>query len=157
MIRIITAVFVFLLVATVSILGFGGDTTRREPLILFPDMDRQAKITPQAESGFYDNRMGDRLPPMNYGALVAMPWIAARFLTNPTKRIGFAMWPCSPGNMRMVPGCKAFPMEVNREMMLLGRERVRHLLHGVPWRSRRRQRSGAELRCSHAGPLQSAA
>ncbi len=54
-----------IIIATVSILGFRGDKTRKEPLYLFPDMDRQSKFHPQGENPFYDNKMDDRLPVIN--------------------------------------------------------------------------------------------
>lgn len=52
----------FVVVLTVSILGFRGSTTTRPPLEVFPDMDRQAKYKPQAESKFFADGRADRMP-----------------------------------------------------------------------------------------------
>ena len=48
----------FLIVLTVSVMGFRGKVATRPPVEVFPDMDHQAKYKPQAESGFFaDGRM----------------------------------------------------------------------------------------------------
>lgn len=61
--RIFLIVYVLVIVGTVSILGFRGSLTEKEPVEVFNDMDRQAKYKPQAENVFFDNRQNDRLPP----------------------------------------------------------------------------------------------
>jgi len=53
----------FLVVATVSILGFRGETSRKPPLEVFPDMDRMPKYMPQSESAFFADGRTDRHPP----------------------------------------------------------------------------------------------
>lgn len=53
-------IYFFAVVATVSLLGFRGCTSERTPLEVFPDMDRQHKFRPQAESGFFADRRADR-------------------------------------------------------------------------------------------------
>ena len=50
----------FLVVLLVSIAGFRGRVSTRPPLEVFPDMDRQAKYKPQAESRFFADRRVDR-------------------------------------------------------------------------------------------------
>ncbi len=50
-------------VAAVSVLGFRGSETTRPPLEVFPDMDRQPKYKPQAESAFFADRRSDRPTP----------------------------------------------------------------------------------------------
>jgi cytochrome c553 len=61
--RIFLIVYVIIIVGAVSILGFRGSITEKEPVEVFSDMDRQAKYKPQAENSFFDNRQNDRLPP----------------------------------------------------------------------------------------------
>ena len=61
--RIFLIVYVLVIVSTVSILGFRGSLTEKEPVEVFNDMDRQAKYKPQAENSFFNNRQNDRLPP----------------------------------------------------------------------------------------------
>ncbi len=57
-------VLALVVVATVSIFGFRGSTSTKPPLEVFPDMDRQAKYKPQAESPFFADGRADRpLPP----------------------------------------------------------------------------------------------
>ncbi len=57
-------VLAFVVVATVSILGFRGSTSTKPPLEVFPDMDRQAKYKPQAASAFFADGRADRpIPP----------------------------------------------------------------------------------------------
>tara|TARA_B100001057_G_scaffold113299_1_gene111607 strand:- start:6942 stop:7595 length:654 start_codon:yes stop_codon:yes gene_type:complete len=65
--RIFFAIFVFTIVATVSILGFRGSLSKKPPLEVFPDMDRQARYKPQAENEFFDDGRNDR--PIPSGAV----------------------------------------------------------------------------------------
>jgi mono/diheme cytochrome c family protein len=54
----------FLVVLMVSILGFRGLPSTRPPIEVIPDMDRQAKYKPQAESRFFADGRADRaIPP----------------------------------------------------------------------------------------------
>ncbi len=54
----------FLAVLTVSVLGFRGTRSTRPPIELFPDMDHQAHLKPQAGSTFFDDGRADRpIPP----------------------------------------------------------------------------------------------
>ncbi len=52
----------FLCLLTVSILGFRGVKTPDAPLIVFPDMDFQAKYKPQMSSKFFADGRADRTP-----------------------------------------------------------------------------------------------
>jgi mono/diheme cytochrome c family protein len=56
--------FFGVLVLTVMLVaGKRGDLSRKPPVELFPDMDRQAKLRPQTGDGFFPNRMSSQLPP----------------------------------------------------------------------------------------------
>jgi mono/diheme cytochrome c family protein len=46
----------------VSVLGFRGDTSRRPPLEIFPDMDRQPKLRPQEPNALLPNGRSSQLP-----------------------------------------------------------------------------------------------
>ena len=46
----------------VSIAGFRGGLSRRPPIEVFPDMDRQPKLRPQAPNSFFSDRHSSRLP-----------------------------------------------------------------------------------------------
>lgn len=49
-------------VFALGVAGFRGSMTRRPPIEVFPDMDRQPKLRPQAEGGFFGDNRGSRLP-----------------------------------------------------------------------------------------------
>ncbi|MGE9295267.1 MAG: c-type cytochrome [Puniceicoccales bacterium] len=66
--RIFFAVWLFVVVAAVSILGFRGGKFRQPPIWLFPDMDIQAKYKPQGENEFFPDQRDDR--PMVPGAVL---------------------------------------------------------------------------------------
>lgn len=61
--RYVWLAFLFVVVAAVSVLGFRGMPSTRPPLEVFPDMDRQPKYKPQAESRFFADGMTDRPVP----------------------------------------------------------------------------------------------
>lgn len=63
--RIFLIIFVFVIAATVSILGFRGSLSEKPPLEVFPDMDRQARYKPQGENSFFSDRRNDRPIPVN--------------------------------------------------------------------------------------------
>jgi mono/diheme cytochrome c family protein len=66
MIRIIVSILLIgaaIGAATVGILGFQGKLSRKPPLELFPDMDRQAKLRPQEPFKFMSNGLSSQLPP----------------------------------------------------------------------------------------------
>lgn len=63
--RIFLALYVFIVVAAVSILGFRGSISTKPPLEVFPDMDRQARYKPQAENEFFADGRNDRPVPAN--------------------------------------------------------------------------------------------
>jgi mono/diheme cytochrome c family protein len=50
----------FLVVLLVSVMGFRGMRSTEPPIEVFPDMDRQAKYKPQAESKFFADGRADR-------------------------------------------------------------------------------------------------
>ena len=49
-------------VALVSLAGFRGSLSRRPPIEVFPDMDRQPKLRPQAQNNFFGDQMSSQLP-----------------------------------------------------------------------------------------------
>jgi mono/diheme cytochrome c family protein len=63
--RIFLAIYVFAIVAVVSIFGFRGTNSTKPPLEVFPDMDRQARYKPQAENEFFSDGRNDRPVPAN--------------------------------------------------------------------------------------------
>ena len=63
--RIFIAIYVFVIVTVVSVLGFRGATSTKPPLEIFPDMDRQPRYKPQAENAFFEDGRNDRPVPAN--------------------------------------------------------------------------------------------
>ena len=60
--RYFIAIYIILIVLTVSILGFRGSTSKNTPLEVFPDMDRQAKFKAQTVNPIFSDDSADRLP-----------------------------------------------------------------------------------------------
>ena len=58
----------FLLILALSVVvvmamaGKRGSTSRKPPIEIFSDMDRQPKVRPQSPSDFFSDRLGSRLP-----------------------------------------------------------------------------------------------
>lgn len=55
-------IFGLLVLAVMVIAGKRGDTSRKPPLYVIPDMDRQAKLRPQKEYSLYSDGRSSRLP-----------------------------------------------------------------------------------------------
>lgn len=58
--RYFLAAFALVIVAVVSIAGFRGGLSRRPPIEIFSDMDRQPKIRPQTRNDFFADKAGSR-------------------------------------------------------------------------------------------------
>lgn len=54
--------FLALSLVTFAIAGKRGSLSRKPPLEIIPDMDRQPKVRPQTASGFFADGLGSRLP-----------------------------------------------------------------------------------------------
>ena len=54
---------VLLVAAVIAIGGFRGMKSEKPPIMIFNDMDQQAKIKAQKPSGFFADGMGTRMPP----------------------------------------------------------------------------------------------
>ncbi|CAA9226947.1 MAG: ABC-type Fe3+ transport system protein; Molybdenum transport protein, putative [uncultured Chthoniobacterales bacterium] len=62
MLRAFFLIFFLIGVAVVSVLGFRGQRTTNPPIMIFPDMDYQPKVRPQAPLGFFTDGRGMRPP-----------------------------------------------------------------------------------------------
>ena len=62
---VIAFILIFLagMAATVGIAGFRGHLSRKPPIEIFPDMDRQLKLRPQQPNNFFANGLSSQLPP----------------------------------------------------------------------------------------------
>lgn len=107
----------FVVVATVSILGFRGSLSTRTPIEVFPDMDHQSKYKPQAASSLFADGRADRPLPagvvargdlreddhLNRGKLAKGEWakgfpasvkVDAQFLVRGQERYTIYCGPC---------------------------------------------------------------
>lgn len=104
--------------ALVSIAGFRGDKTRRPPIELFPDMDRQPKLRPQAHNSFFSDQFSSRLP---------VEGAVAR--SRPVVVEGREIYPFedNPLNTGRVPGTTNFvetlPLAVTEQLLARGQQR----------------------------------
>jgi mono/diheme cytochrome c family protein len=60
--RYFLALFVVCVLGTIGLLGLRGSHSRKPPLYIFPDMERQPKLRPETVSAFFANGMSSRLP-----------------------------------------------------------------------------------------------
>ena len=61
--RYFLTIFGLLVLLVLLIAGRRGDLSRRPPIEVFPDMDRQLKLRPQTASGFFPNGLSSQLAP----------------------------------------------------------------------------------------------
>jgi mono/diheme cytochrome c family protein len=54
--------FVVLVVGVVAVAGFRGDKSRKPPIEIWPDMDRQPKLRPEDKNNFFPDGMSSRKP-----------------------------------------------------------------------------------------------
>jgi mono/diheme cytochrome c family protein len=62
--RYILLAFLVCAAVVIGMAGHRGDKTRRPPIELFPDMDRQPKLRPQAVSAFFKDGRSSQLAPV---------------------------------------------------------------------------------------------
>jgi mono/diheme cytochrome c family protein len=104
--------------AVFGMLGLQGSLMRKPPFELFPDMDRQAKLRPQAPFHFFTNGISSQLPPAG---------TVAR--SQPIEMASGAVYRFedSPVNTGRVTGTTNFietnPLVVNEALLQRGRER----------------------------------
>lgn len=60
--RYFLVIFAVIVVAVVAVAGKRGSLSRRTPIEVFPDMDRQLKLRPQQPNGFFANGLSSQLP-----------------------------------------------------------------------------------------------
>ncbi len=81
--RYFLAILAVCVLATVGVLGLRGSHSRRPPLYIFPDMERQPKLRPETANAFFDDGMSSRLPvagtiarsqPIQLGDKSVYPW-----------------------------------------------------------------------------------
>jgi hypothetical protein len=104
--------------AVVGIAGFPGRLSRKPPIEVFPDMDRQAKLRPQKPFDFFPNGVSSQLPPAG---------TIAR--SEPIETVSGAIYRFedSPVNTGKISGTTNFietnPLPVNGILLARGHER----------------------------------
>ena len=133
MLRAFFLIFFLLSVALVSVLGFRGQRTTNAPIMIFPDMDYQPKVRPQAPLNFFADNRGMRPPvpgtvPMGYEmpapkspANVAVPALPT---STPHADLAFTVGTdyVNTGKMGAAWG-NGFPIPVTAELMQRGEQR----------------------------------
>lgn len=110
--------FVVIAALVVLIAGQRGDTSRRPPIEVFPDMDRQLKLRPMQPNAFFANGVSSQPHPAG---------TIAR--STPIQTASGAVMPYEdkPVNTGLVPGTTNFvelnPMVVNAALLERGRQR----------------------------------
>jgi mono/diheme cytochrome c family protein len=110
--------FLLLVVLVVSLAGFRGSLSRRPPIELFADMDRQPKLRPQTLNAFFADGMSSRRPVTG-----TVPQ------TGPVRVGPVEIYPFQdvPYNRGRVPGATNFvellPVPVTAQLLARGRER----------------------------------
>lgn len=101
-----------------GMLGLQGRMSRKPPLELFPDMDRQAKLRPQEPNRFFANGISSQLPPAG---------TVARSLPVETASGPVYRFEDSPVNTGRLTGTTNFvetnPLALTAEMLARGRDR----------------------------------
>ena len=117
--------FAVIVCLVISTAGFRGSFTRNSPIEVFPDMDRQARVRPQAPNlfdevfGAGDGR-GSRLP---VAGSVARGAAVDDQPANTGRKAGSEDW------------VEVNPLGVNADTLERGRERYTIFLRGLPWPS----------------------
>jgi mono/diheme cytochrome c family protein len=116
--RYFLLLFGLAVVLVIAIAGQRGDMTRRTPIEVFPDMDRQLKLRPSEPNGFFDN--GRSSQPRPVGTI-------ARGTAIQTAAGPVMPYEDAPVNTGLITGSTNFvqlnPLAVNAELMRRGQER----------------------------------
>jgi len=116
--RYVMLLGILLVVAVVAIAGKRGSLSRRPPIEVFPDMDRQPKLRPQAPNAFFRNGLSSQ--PLVAGTVAR---------AEPIEVGGVKVFPYEdqPVNTGRIPGTTNFvetlPLPVTAQLLARGRER----------------------------------
>jgi len=106
--RYLLLVFGVTIIAVMVVAGKRGDMSRRPPIELFPDMDRQPKLRPQAANSFFQDGLSSQQP------------IAGTIARG-------SAWQDSPENTGRIPGTTNFvatiPVPVTQQLLARGQQR----------------------------------
>jgi len=114
----ILLIFLAGMAAVVGIAGFRGQLSRKPPIEIFPDMNRQLKLRPQQPNGFFASGISSQLPPA--GAIAR---------SAPIQAVNGPVYPYedAPANTGRITGTTNFvetnPLPVTAKLLQRGRER----------------------------------
>ena len=120
--RYFFAIFTFMIILTVSILGIRGKRFEEPPLYIFPDMDFQAKYLPQGKNDFFEDKRNDR-PVVPNTIERGYAWdkdtlFSKDYHYDQHTRPEFYTGKTSTGEFY-----RGFPLEVNHSLMLEGKKK----------------------------------
>lgn len=123
--RYFLLIFAVITVVIVAIAGTRGSLSRRSPIEVFPDMDRQLKLRPQAPYGFFENGRSSQL---------RVPGTIAR--SEPIQSVTGSVYPYedAPVNTGRIAGTTNF-VELNQlpvTARLMQRGQERYTIHCAP-------------------------
>ena len=110
--------FILAVVATIGVAGYRGDMSRKPPIEIFDDMDRQQKLRPQEPNAFFPDHKSSQLPP---GGTVAR--------VSPIKAGNESVYPFqeSPLTTGKINGTTNFielnPFPITESLLVRGQER----------------------------------
>ena len=116
--RYFLSIFAIAVVLILAIAGTRGSLSRRSPLEIFPDMDRQLKLRPQTPNGFFANGRSSQ---------PHVPGTIARSTPIQTRTGAVYPYEDAPVNTGRISGTTNFvelnPLVVDMELLQRGRER----------------------------------
>ena len=120
--RYFIAIFTFICIAVVSILGLRGVKFSKPPLYIFPDMDWQQKYQPQGENNFFADGRNDR--PVAAGTISRGHGYDMKEVFSSDYHYAPALNPSLyTGKNEKGEFVTDFPLEVTQELMELGRKK----------------------------------
>jgi len=116
--RYFLVIFGLCVIVVMGVLGKRGTHFRKPPLYIFPDMERQLKLRPQKENGFFTNGLSSQLP---------VHGTVARSTPLPTTSGPVYPFEDSPANTGRIVGTTNFlehnPLPVSIELLNRGQQR----------------------------------
>jgi len=120
--RIFFAVWLFVVVAVVSILGFRSDKFRQPPIWVFPDMDIQAKFKPQGKNEFFADQRDDR-PVVPGAVLRGYNWDVKEVFEGDYEFAKAKNPPAYTGKTADGDWVRGFPIAVTYDLVELGQQK----------------------------------
>src|SRR5258706_6412658 len=106
--RYFLLIFGLCVVITMGVAGKRGSMSRKPPIYVFPDMDKQAKLLPQKDNEFFQDGRSSRLP---------VPGTIAR-------NTPYQDWPVNTGRISgLTNWVETNPLPITEQLMARGKQR----------------------------------